>query len=156
MELLKKLKTRGISVLQNLDDETLSKMILIANKSYYNEDEIITDSQYDILKEFIEKNLEKFEKFFSCKNPNDIVSEFFFLVGNLHASQNNYDQSNFYLNIAHFFNPKFIFNLSLSAENYYLNEDYIKTKSILKHFNKKDNFYYWFRRHCFFIIFRDR
>jgi len=92
-----------------------------------------------------EKNLEKFEKFFSCKNPNDIVSEFFFLVGNLHASQNNYDQSNFYLNIAHFFNPKFIFNLSLSAENYYLNEDYIKTKSILKHFNKKDNFYYWFR-----------
>ena len=56
MELLKKLKTRGISVLQNLDDETLSKMILIANKSYYNEDEIITDSQYDILKEFIEKN----------------------------------------------------------------------------------------------------
>ena len=55
MELLKKFSCQGIQVLLHLDEETLSNMILLANKSYYNEDEIITDSQYDILKEFIEK-----------------------------------------------------------------------------------------------------
>ena len=36
--------------------------------------------------------------------------------------------SNFYLNLSNFLNPKFIFNLSLVAENYYLNGDYEKAK----------------------------
>jgi tetratricopeptide (TPR) repeat protein len=67
------------------------------------------------------------------------------LVANLYSSNNDYEQSNFYLNISHYLNPKFIFNLSLLAENYYLNEDYLNTKKILKLFNKKSDFYYWFR-----------
>ena len=70
---------------------------------------------------------------------------FFFLVSNLYTSQNNYEKSNFYLNISHYLNPKFKFNLSLLAENYYLNKDYTKTLKILKFFNKKDEFYYWFK-----------
>jgi tetratricopeptide (TPR) repeat protein len=31
------------------------------------------------------------------------------------------------------------------AENYYLNKDYTKTLKILESFNKKDEFYYWFK-----------
>ena len=88
---------------------------------------------------------ENFKKIFSCKNSNDIISELFFLIANLYSSQNDYEQSNFYLNISHHLNPKFIFNLSLLAENYYLNEDYSNTLKILKNFNKKDDFYYWFK-----------
>ena len=42
-------------------------------------------------------------------------------------------------------NPKFKFNLSLLAENYYINKDYTKTLKILEFFNKKDEFYYWFK-----------
>ena len=49
------------------------------------------------------------------------------------------------MNIAHHLNPKFKFNLSLLAENYYLNKDYLKTSKILETFNKKDEFYYWFK-----------
>jgi tetratricopeptide (TPR) repeat protein len=88
---------------------------------------------------------EEFKKVFSCKNPEDIVSELLFLVATLYSSQNNYEKSNFHLNLSHYLNPKFKFNLSLLAENYYLNNDYIKTLKILESFNKKDDFYYWFK-----------
>jgi len=87
----------------------------------------------------------KFKKIFSCSNVNDIVSEFFFLVSSLYSSQENYEKSNFYLNISQYLNPKFRFNLSLLAENYYFNKNYSKTLKILESFNKDDEFYYWFK-----------
>ena len=93
----------------------------------------------------VEKKLKEFNKIFSCKNSNDIISELFFLVSNLYSSQKNYEQSNFYLNISHYLNPKFKFNLSLLAENYYLNNNYKKAKEILEYFNEKDDFYYWYK-----------
>ena len=91
------------------------------------------------------KNFEKFQSVFSCKNHNDIVSEFLFLISNLYSSQDNFEKSNFYLNLSNFLNPKFIFNLSLVIENQYLNKEYKKAKSNLKKFKKENNFYYWFR-----------
>ena len=97
-------------------------------------------------KKWIEKKkLKEFQKIFSCRNSNDIVSEFFFLVASLYSSQGDYEHSNFYLNISHYLNPKFLFNLSLLAENYYLNGDYSDSKKILKSFDKKAYFYYWFK-----------
>jgi len=97
-------------------------------------------------KKWIEdQNLEEFKKIFSCRSTTDILGEFFFLVSNLYSSQDNYDKSNFYLNISHYLNPKFKFNLTLLAENYYLNKDYTKTLKILESFNKKNEFYYWFK-----------
>ena len=92
-----------------------------------------------------DQKLEEFKKIFSCNNTTDIVSEFFFLVSNLYSSQDNYEKSNFYLNISQYLNPKFKFNLSLLAENHYFNKDYIKTLKILKSFSKRDEFYYWFK-----------
>ena len=88
---------------------------------------------------------EQLVKVFSCKNPNDLISEFLFLISNLYSSQDNFEKSNFYLNISNFFNPKFIFNLSLVAENQYFNQEYKKAKKTLKNFKKQDNFYYWYR-----------
>ena len=92
-----------------------------------------------------EDNLIKFNYVFSCQNPNDIISEFLFLISNLYSSYDNFEKSNFYLNLSNFLNPKFIFNLSLVAENYYLNNNFEKAKKILKAFKKEDNFYYWYR-----------
>jgi len=97
-------------------------------------------------KKWIEdKKLEEFKKIFSCNSTTDIISEFFFLVSNLYSSENDYENSNFYLNISHYLNPKFKFNLSLLAENHYLNKDYTKTLKILESFDKKNEFYYWFK-----------
>ena len=126
---------------------------LIENDAYEDAKNITDNLDYLNLsllvsqgKKWIEnQQTEKFKKVFSCNNPTDIISEFFFLVSNLHSSQENYEKSNFYLNISHYLNPKFKFNLSLLAENYYLNQDYSKTLKILKSFDKNDEFYYWFK-----------
>ena len=92
-----------------------------------------------------EDNPEKLVNFFSCKNHNDVISEFLFLVSNLYSSEDNFEKSNFYLNLSNFLNPKFVFNLSLVVENYYLDKEYKKAKKVLKKFSKEHNFYYWYR-----------
>ena len=97
-------------------------------------------------KKWIEnKKLKEFQKIFSCKNPNDVVSELFFLVANLYSSQKDFKKSNFYLNISNYLNPKFKFNLSLLAQNNYFSKNYAKTLKILESYNKDDDFYYWFK-----------
>jgi len=91
------------------------------------------------------KKLEKFTEIFSCKDESNILSEFFYLIASLYSSQNDFEKSNFYINISNFLNPKFKFNLSLLAENYYKNNDYKKTENILNNFNENDDIYYWYK-----------
>jgi tetratricopeptide (TPR) repeat protein len=114
----------------------------IASKlDYLNSSLLISQSK----KWIEEKKFKNFHKIFSCKSSNDIIGEFFFLVANLYSSQDDYNRSNFYLNISHYLNPKFKFNLSLLVKNYYLNDDYEKTKEVLEYFSTQDDIYYWFK-----------
>ena len=97
-------------------------------------------------KSWMEKNqIKEFNKVFSCKNHNDILGEFLFLISNLFSSQNELEKSNFYLSLSNYLNPKFVFNLSLVAENLYFIKNYEKSKNVLKNFDKNQDFYYWFR-----------
>ena len=48
-------KRNGILVLESLNEKQLSDIIEIANQKYYNQTSIMTDNQYDIIKEYIEK-----------------------------------------------------------------------------------------------------
>ncbi len=97
-------------------------------------------------KSWIENNnSNKLTEVFSCKNHNDIVSEFFFLISNVYSSEDNFEKSNFYLNLSNFLNPKFVFNLSLVVENQYFDKEYKKVKKTLKSFKKEDKFYYWYK-----------
>ena len=97
-------------------------------------------------KSWIERGQSKeFSKVFSCKNQNDIVGEFLFLISNLFSSQKEFEKSNFYLSLSNYLNPKFVFNLSLVAENLYINKNYERSKTVLKNFEKNQDFYYWYR-----------
>ena len=49
-----------------------------------------------------EKNLKNFTNIFSCKNENDILAEFIFLIANLYSSENNFEKSNFYSQISRY------------------------------------------------------
>ena len=91
------------------------------------------------------ENEQRLNDVFSCRNHNDLISEFLFLISNLYSSQKDFKASNFYLNLSSYLNPKFTFNLSLVSENYFLNEEYDKAKAVLKRFKKEATFYYWFR-----------
>ena len=92
-----------------------------------------------------EKRFEKFKNHFSCENENDILGEFFFLISNLFSSQENFELSNFYINLSNYLNPKFYFNRSLLAENYYLNNNFNLAKKILTKLDDKDEIYYWYK-----------
>tara|TARA_B100000902_G_scaffold387333_1_gene431267 strand:- start:878 stop:2563 length:1686 start_codon:yes stop_codon:yes gene_type:complete len=87
----------------------------------------------------------RFSEIFSCKNHTDIIGEFLFLISNLYSSQDEFEKSNFYLSLSLYLNPKFVFNFSLVAENFYLNKDYKKAKEVLKNFERDQDFYYWYR-----------
>jgi len=146
-------------IIINKDNDDYSRYIffyinyLIENNKYKEAKEITNNLKYlnsSLLisqgKKWIEnEKIKEFQKIFSCKNSSDIVSEFFFLIANLYSSENDYERSNFYLNISRYLNPKFLFNLSLLAENYYLSEDYSSAINTLKSFDKKNDFYYWFK-----------
>ena len=91
------------------------------------------------------ENYKKFNKHFSCQNENDILSEFFFLISNLYSSQNIIETSNFYLSVSNYLNPKFYFNLSLLAENYYDNDNFDISREILEKFSSEDEIYFWYK-----------
>jgi len=92
-----------------------------------------------------ESNYNKFNQIFSCKNEQDILAEFFFLISNFLAVDNNFKKSNFYSNISNYLNPKFYFNLTHLISNYIKNKNYKKTKKLLENFSKEDEIYYWYK-----------
>jgi len=126
---------------------------LIQNKEFDQAKSVIDQIDYigstlllTQTKSWIDNNkFKSFEKIFSCKNHNDIISEFLFLISNLYSSQDNFEKSNFYLNLSIYLNSKFEFNLSLVAENFFADGEYNKVKKIVRKFKETDEFYYWFR-----------
>lgn len=54
-EVIHDFKTKGIQVLEVLNEKQLSSIIKLANDNYYNETPLLTDNEYDIIKEYIEK-----------------------------------------------------------------------------------------------------
>ena len=48
-------KKNGIHVLDNLNENQLSSILKESNKAYYNEEPLMTDNEYDIVKEYMEK-----------------------------------------------------------------------------------------------------
>ena len=90
-------------------------------------------------------NFEKFNKIFSCENEKHLLSEFFFLIANLYSSDEEYDYSNFYLNIANYLNSNFYYNLTLLFENYFIIENYDASRKILNKFGNSDDMYNWYK-----------
>ena len=125
-----------------IDNNKLNEARLVVEQiDYINSTLLLSQSKSWVDKE----KFDDFGKIFSCKDHNDLVSEFLFLISNLYSSQDNFEKSNFYLNLSNYLNPKFEFNLSLVAENFYLNDEFDKVQRTLKNFKKEDEFYYWFR-----------
>jgi len=90
-------------------------------------------------------NFNKFEDFFSCENEADILAEFFFLISNFLAVDENFQKSNFYSNISNYLNPKFYFNLTHLISNYSKIRNYEKMRNLLENFNKKDEVFHWYK-----------
>ena len=109
-------------------DNLTSNLIVLQTKSWLDQDKT-----------------ENFKNIFTCKNEQDILAEFFFLISNLYSTEGDFEKSNFYLIISIFLNEKFKFNLSLMAENFFEIDNFVETKEILNKFNVKDDIYYWYK-----------
>ena len=126
---------------------------LIENKDYDSAiqiastiDPLTSDLLIAQTKKWVDQsNFKKFKKHFSCKQEADILAEFFFLISNLYSSQGEYEKSNFFLNISNYLNPKFYFNLSLLAENYFVNSNFDLAKKVLEKFDEEDEIYNWYK-----------
>ena len=126
---------------------------LIENKDYDSAiqiastiDPLTSDLLIAQTKKWIDQsNFKKFKKHFSCKQEADILAEFLFLISNLYSSQGEYEKSNFFLNISNYLNPKFYFNLSLLAEDYFVNSNFDLAKKVLEKFDEEDEIYNWYK-----------
>ena len=49
------------------------------------------------------------------------------------------------MNISNYLNPKFYFNLSLLAEDYFVNSNFDLAKKILEKFDEEDEIYNWYK-----------
>ena len=114
-------------VLQNINQ--LNKPLLIAQSVKWIE----------------EKNYNKLNNLFSCKNEKDIIAEFFYLIANLYSSQGLYKESNFYIILAKYLNPNFTLNSTLLIENYMDTKKYKLVKNELSNIEKDNVIYNWFK-----------
>jgi hypothetical protein len=106
-----------------------AKKIIKNGRKKYNSNLLIKETENLLLKG---KN-EKIKSFFNCKNPNDALAEFFYVLANLYSSERNYQLSNFYLKISLFLNKKFLTNNALLAENFYYQKKYQLSKKLISH-----------------------
>ena len=90
-------------------------------------------------------NFAKFSNIFSCNNESDILAEFFFLISNFLAVDENFEKSSFYSNISNYLNPKFYFNLTNLISIYSEIKNYEKVKNLLENFIEEDEIYYWYK-----------
>ena len=90
-------------------------------------------------------NFTKFSNIFSCNNESDILAEFFFLISNFLAVDENFEKSSFYSNISNYLNPKFYFNLTNLISIYSEIQNYEKVENLLENFIEEDEIYYWYK-----------
>ena len=124
-------------VSKNRNNEALK--VLEKNNDIFN-----TNLLLEQTKSWLKKGkANKVKDIFDCRNPKHLISEFFYLMANLHSSEENYVLSNFYLNLSLYLNPDFIFNNALLAENYFYLNDYQNSKKIYLKFDSKNQIYSW-------------
>ncbi len=125
-----------------LEDDKISKIDQVLNNiNQLNKPLLIAQSVNWIE----EKKYNRLNNLFSCKNEKDIIAEFFYLIANLYASQGFFKDSNFYIILSKFLNPKFTLNSTLLIENYMDTKKYKLVKNELNNIDKDNVIYNWFK-----------
>tara|TARA_Y100000590_G_scaffold58459_1_gene61795 strand:+ start:464 stop:2173 length:1710 start_codon:yes stop_codon:yes gene_type:complete len=141
----------------------LTNYLLFNNKTKEAE-KVITNSRKEYNSNLLIKQTENFllngkskkiKNFFNCKNPNDSLAEFFYVIANLYASESDYQLSNFYLKLSIFLNDKFLPNKALLAENYYYQKKEKLSKNIYESLKTIGPVYSWYASRSIAVILLD-
>ncbi len=104
-----------INYLLHKNKNTKAEEIIKKGREEYSANLLIKQSE-----DFVLKNKhEKIKKIFNCKDTNDSIAEILYVMANIYTANENYQLSNFYLNLSFYFNNKFLPNQILLAENFY-------------------------------------
>ena len=126
--LLEKKKLKEASIIANKISD-LDSSLLLSQIKYWSK-----NSEY-----------EEINNLFSCNSEKDLIAEFFYLIASLYSSQGQYFESNFYLILSYYLNPKFYPNSALLIENYVDNKRYKLAKKELGKITKKNLLFNWFK-----------
>ena len=126
--LLEKKKLKEASIIANKISD-LDSSLLLSQIKYWSK-----NSEY-----------EEINNLFSCNSEKDLIAEFFYLIASLYSSQGQYFESNFYLILSYYLNPKFYPNSALLIENYVDNKRYKLAKKELGKITKKNLLFDWFK-----------
>ena len=126
--LLEKKKLKETSIIANKISD-LDSSLLLSQIKYWSK-----NSEY-----------EEINNLFSCNSEKDLIAEFFYLIASLYSSQGQYFESNFYLILSDYLNPKFYPNSALLIENYVDNKRYKLAKKELGKITKKNLLFDWFK-----------
>lgn len=126
--LLEKKKLKEASIIANKISD-LDSSLLLSQIKYWSK-----NSKY-----------EEINNLFSCNSEKDLIAEFFYLIASLYSSQGQYFESNFYLILSDYLNPKFYPNSALLIENYVDNKRYKLAKKELGKITKKNLLFDWFK-----------
>ena len=129
-----------INYLLSKNKITEAKKIVQNAREEYRSNLLIKQTEVFILN----KKSEKIIDFFSCKNPEDSLAEFFYVIANLYSSEKDYKLSNFYLKISLFLNENFSTNEALLAENLYYKNKNLESKKIYKSLRSIGSVYSWY------------
>ena len=135
---------------QNMEAKALK---IIKNAREKNRTNLLIQETENFLKE---GKPEKIKQFFNCKNPNDSLAEFFYVIANLYASEKDYRASNFYIKISQFLNKKFLPNKALLAENYYFQRKYKLSKNTYEKLKSIGSAYSWYSSKSIATIFLEQ
>ena len=116
-----------------------AKKVIGNSRKEYNSNLLIKQTENF----FLNNENKKIKNFFNCKNPNDSLSEFFYVIANLYSSEKDYKLSNFYMKISIFLNDKFLPNQTLLAENYYYQKKNELSKNIYQSLKSIGPVYSW-------------
>ena len=126
--ILEKKKLKEASIIANKISD-LDSSLLLSQIKYWSK-----NSKY-----------EEINNLFSCNSEKDLIAEFFYLIASLYSSQGQYFESNFYLILSYYLNPKFYPNSALLIENYVDNKRYKLAKKELGKITKKNLLFDWFK-----------
>ena len=129
-----------VNYLIHKNDNTTAKEIIQKGREEYSSNLLIKQSE-----DFFKKGeYKKIKKIFDCKNPRDSIAEILYVMANIYSANENYNLSNFYLNLSFFFNNKFLPNKILLAENFFYLKKFELAKKNYESIKSVGKIYSWY------------
>ena len=129
-----------VNYLIHKNDNTTAKEIIQKGREEYSSNLLIKQSE-----DFFKKGeYKKIKKLFDCKNPRDSIAEILYVMANIYSANENFNLSNFYLNLSLFFNNKFLPNKILLAENFFYLKKFELAKKNYESIKPVGKIYSWY------------